>query len=122
MESNGTVNINVQNNFLKLWYKKNKITLQDISLTNQEGPTRATKKVLAGKIIAKYEVESKVGPIEAYEENPQEGYKSEVKEPNDSNEDHVEESKPEKPSTKDDIYHHPRHLEKQKSSSQGHGN
>ena len=29
----GTVNINVEKKILKLWYKKKKITLQDISLT-----------------------------------------------------------------------------------------
>ena len=32
MESAGTININVQKKFLKLWYKKKKITLQDISI------------------------------------------------------------------------------------------
>lgn len=32
MESMATININVQNKFLKLWYKKKKITLQDISI------------------------------------------------------------------------------------------
>ena len=35
MESVGTININVQKKFLKLWYKKNKITLQDISMNKQ---------------------------------------------------------------------------------------
>ena len=29
----GTININAENKFLKLWYKKTKITLQDISLS-----------------------------------------------------------------------------------------
>jgi hypothetical protein len=28
----GTININVQKKFLKLWYKKKKITLQDVYL------------------------------------------------------------------------------------------
>jgi len=32
MESMGTININVQKKFFKLWYKKKKITLQDISI------------------------------------------------------------------------------------------
>ena len=36
MESVGTININVQKKFLKLWYKKKKITLQDISIKTQE--------------------------------------------------------------------------------------
>ena len=31
MESVGTVNINMKNKFLKIWYKKKKITLQDVS-------------------------------------------------------------------------------------------
>ena len=35
MESVGTININVQKKFLKLWYKKKKITLQDISMHKQ---------------------------------------------------------------------------------------
>jgi len=35
MESAGTININVQKQFLKLWYKKKKITLQDISINKQ---------------------------------------------------------------------------------------
>jgi hypothetical protein len=44
----GTISINVQNNFLKLWYKKNKITLYDISLIKQEGPKESHVKVLVG--------------------------------------------------------------------------
>ena len=35
MEAVGTININVQKKFLKLWYKKKKITLQDISINKQ---------------------------------------------------------------------------------------
>jgi hypothetical protein len=50
MELVGTISINVQNKFLKLWYKKKIITLQDIYLTKQEGPKGAPK-VLAGKQI-----------------------------------------------------------------------
>ena len=34
MESLGTVNFNVQKKFMKLWYKKKKITLQDICMRN----------------------------------------------------------------------------------------
>jgi hypothetical protein len=41
MVSVGTININVQNKFLKLSYKKKKITLQDISLIKREGPNEA---------------------------------------------------------------------------------
>jgi hypothetical protein len=48
MESIGTININVEKKFMKLWYKKKKITLQDKSLSTREGP----KKVSTGNIIA----------------------------------------------------------------------
>jgi len=58
MNSANTININVQKHFLKLWYKKKKITLQDISLTKQEGPTRAPKEVFVGKIIVQFDVKS----------------------------------------------------------------
>ena len=34
MESVGTVNFNVQKKFMKLWYKKKKITLHDICIRN----------------------------------------------------------------------------------------
>ena len=33
IDSLGTININVQKKFLKLWYKKKKVTLQDSSLS-----------------------------------------------------------------------------------------
>ena len=34
----GAINFNLEKKFLKLWYKKNKVTLQDISLTTQAEP------------------------------------------------------------------------------------
>jgi hypothetical protein len=43
IESVGTININVQKNFLKLWYKNKKITLRDVSLNKQYGPMEASK-------------------------------------------------------------------------------
>jgi hypothetical protein len=43
MESVGTVNINVKNKFLKIWYKKKKITLHDVSLSKKDGPTVTSK-------------------------------------------------------------------------------
>jgi hypothetical protein len=43
MESVGTININVQKKFLKIWYKKKKITLQDVSLSKKDGPMEASK-------------------------------------------------------------------------------
>jgi hypothetical protein len=53
IESMGTININVQNKFLKLWYKKKKITLQDVSLSKNDGPTVTNK-----EFIIESEVES----------------------------------------------------------------
>ena len=41
MESVGTININVQKKFLKLWYKKKKIILWDISINKQVESTEA---------------------------------------------------------------------------------
>jgi hypothetical protein len=35
MDTIGTININVEKNFVKLWYKKKKITLQDVCLSNK---------------------------------------------------------------------------------------
>jgi hypothetical protein len=52
MDSSGMVNINVQTKFMKLWYKKREITLQDISLIRQQGPKVAHEKVIIGKQIA----------------------------------------------------------------------
>jgi hypothetical protein len=39
----GTMNINVEKKFVKLWYKKNKVTLQDVSLSKKEGPMGGSK-------------------------------------------------------------------------------
>ena len=38
MDPTGIVNINVQKKFMKLWQKKKKITLQDLSLTTIKEP------------------------------------------------------------------------------------
>jgi hypothetical protein len=46
IESMGTININVQKMFLKLWYKKKKIALDDVSLNKKDGPTEAKKGVI----------------------------------------------------------------------------
>jgi hypothetical protein len=54
IESVGAININVQKKFLNLWCNKNKITLQDVSLSKKYGPTKASKEV-----IVESEVESK---------------------------------------------------------------
>ena len=63
IESVGTININVKNKFLKLWYKKNKITLQDVSLNKKDGPMEASKEV-----ITESKVESEAKSIEGDEE------------------------------------------------------
>jgi hypothetical protein len=47
IESVGTININVQKKFLKFWYKKKKITLQDVSLSKKYGPMEASKEVIS---------------------------------------------------------------------------
>jgi hypothetical protein len=39
----GTININVKKKFLKIWYKKKKITLQDVSLSKKDGPMEVSK-------------------------------------------------------------------------------
>jgi hypothetical protein len=46
IESMGTININVKKKFLNLWYKKNKITLQDLSLNKKDGPVEVNKEVI----------------------------------------------------------------------------
>ena len=48
MDSTGIVNINVQKKFMKLWYKKNIITLHDSFLLNTKGPRGDLKKSLQG--------------------------------------------------------------------------
>jgi hypothetical protein len=53
IESVGTININVKKKFLNICYKKWKITLQDVYLSNKDGPMEARKEV-----IAESEVES----------------------------------------------------------------
>jgi hypothetical protein len=69
---NGTVNVNVPKKFIKLWYKKKKITLQDVSLSKKEGPMGASKEV-----IAESKVESEAESTEGHEEKPhQEGHKN----------------------------------------------
>jgi hypothetical protein len=65
IESVGTININMQKKFLKLWYNKKKITLQDVSLNKKDGP------IEVGKVfIIESEVESEAESIEGYEVKP----------------------------------------------------
>jgi hypothetical protein len=59
------VNINVQKKFIKLWFKKKKITLEDVSLIKTEGPMAASTKVLVES-----EVQSVVESTKGDEEKP----------------------------------------------------
>jgi hypothetical protein len=79
IESVGNININVQKDFLKLWYKKKKITVQDVSLSKKCGPREASKEV-----IVESEVESEVESTKGDEEKLQEGHNQEAKEVIDS--------------------------------------
>jgi hypothetical protein len=79
IESVGTININVQKKFLKLWYKKKKITLRDVSLIKKDGPMEDSKEV-----IAQSEVESEAESTEGDEAKLQEGHNQEAKEVIDS--------------------------------------
>jgi len=51
MELVGIMNINVQKKFLNLWYKKNKFTLQDISLTKKKGTKMELEGFIVGELI-----------------------------------------------------------------------
>ena len=80
MDSIGIVNINVQKKFLKIWYKKKKIIVQDISLVpKQEETIMAREEVSIGELVVIIstitsnegsKVESKEEPIKAHEEMP----------------------------------------------------
>jgi hypothetical protein len=114
IESVGTININVQKKFLKLWYKKKKITLQDVSLSKKDGPTEASKEV-----IVESEVESEAESTEGDEAKPQEGHCQEDKEVIDSKEQCVADLKKKEQIPTVVVYHHPHHIEKQQSSRKG---
>jgi hypothetical protein len=115
IESVGTININVQKKFLKLWYKKKKITLQDVSLSKKDGPMEASKEV-----IAQSEVESEAESTEGDEAKLQEGHNQEAKEVIDSKAQSVADLKKKEQIPTVVVYRHPHHIEMQKSSRQGH--
>jgi hypothetical protein len=104
----------VEKKFVKLWYKKKKITLQDVSLSKKEGPMGESKEV-----IAESEVESEVESTEGDEAKPQEGHNKKSKEIIDSKEHYVVELKKKELIPTVVVYHHPHHIEKQQSSRQG---
>jgi hypothetical protein len=110
----GTININVQKKFLKLWYKKKKIALQDVSLSQKDGPMEASKEV-----IVESEVESEAESIEGDEAKLQEGHNQEPKEVIDSKAQSVSDLKKKEKIPTVVVYRHPHHIETQQSSSQG---
>lgn len=50
MKSVGTINLNIENIFLKIWYKKKKVTLQDISLSKPAQPKELHGSVFTGTL------------------------------------------------------------------------
>jgi hypothetical protein len=114
IESVGTININGHNNFLKLWYKKKKITFQDGSLNKKYGPTEARKEV-----ISESEVESEAESTEGDEEKLQEEHNEEAKEDIDSKAQSVVDLKKKENIPTVVIYRHPHHIETQQSSRKG---
>ena len=88
MDSVGTININAQKKNLKLSYKKNKIIMQDVSLSKKEGLTEVSKVVITE---SKVEYESK--SIEIHEEKPKDRHNKEAKNIIESKAHHVAELK-----------------------------
>jgi DNA helicase IV len=117
IESMGTININVQKKNLKLWYKKNKITLKDVSLNKKDGPTEASKAV-----IVKFEFETEAKSIEGDEEKPLEGHSQEAKEVIDSKAQCVADLKKKEHIPTVVVCHDPHHIETQQSSKKEHDN
>jgi hypothetical protein len=108
IESVGTINNNVKNKFLKLWYKKKKITLQDVSLSKKDGPMEASKEV-----IVELEVESEAESIEGGEGKLKEGHNQEAKEVIDSKAQSVADLKKKEQIPIVVVYRHPHHIETQ---------
>jgi hypothetical protein len=113
IESVGTININVQKKFLKLWYKKKKITLQDVSLSKKDGPMEARKEV-----IAQSEVESEAESTEGDEAKLQ-GHNQEAKEVIDSKAQSVAYLKKKEKIPTAVVYLHPHHIETQNHQGKG---
>ena len=98
MQSVGTININAENKFLKLWYKKNKFTLQDMDLVPQKQTEKAHDEAFAREPIEVYEtsndervVESQEATLESHENNYEVGniQEEEYEDSHDSEESHV---------------------------------
>jgi UDP-2,3-diacylglucosamine pyrophosphatase LpxH len=98
MDSVGTININVKKMFLKLWYKKKKITLQDLSLSKE--------------VINESEVELEVEYTKRDKEKPQERHNQEAKEIIDSKAQCVADLKKKEQIPTIVVYRHQHHIEK----------
>jgi hypothetical protein len=105
----------VRKNFLKFWYKKKKITLQDLSLSNKYGPVEARKEV-----TVESEVESEANSTEGDEEKLQEGHNQDVKEVIDSKAQSIADLKKKEQIPTFIVYCDLHHVEIQQSSRQGH--
>jgi hypothetical protein len=111
IESMGTININVQKQFLNLWYNKNKIALQDVSLSKKDGPMEASKEV-----IVESEVESEAESTEGDEAKLQEGHNQKAKEVIDSKAQSVADLKKKQQIPTVVVYRHLHDIETQQSS------
>ena len=114
---------------MKLLYKENKITLQDVSLSNTEGPTTTSRYIF---LVSKVELEAESTKEDELKPH---GHNKEAQESIKSKEQgviclQIQEQIPivegvVNLNTKEPIpivvvYHHPHHIEMQKSSRQGH--
>jgi hypothetical protein len=86
-----------------------------VSLSKKDGPMEASKEV-----IAQSEVESEAESIVGHEAKLQEGHNQEAKEVIDSKAQSVADLKKKEQIPTVVVYHHPHHIEMQKSSRQGH--
>ena len=86
-----------------------------MSLSKSEGPTTTST-----TIIVESEVESKADSIESYEEKPQEEKTKEAMEIIESKAQVIVDMMKKEPVPTVVVYHHPHHIEMQKSSRQGH--
>ena len=65
MQSVGTININVENKFVNLWYKKKEITLQDMSLIPQRETEKEQDEVFVGEPIAAGDISNDESMVES---------------------------------------------------------
>ena len=120
MQSVGTINLNLEKKFLKLWYKKKKVTLQDISLSQPIASKVVHDAVFVGTLkvipIDTSNVESMVvdtkDDITTQEDMTQDVHKTTKPAPLDPE---VVKVKIEAPQVKIASYHHPHHPSRQHS-------